>query len=146
MKYVFMLAVLLMPFSLTAQDLTGVKCLVKPEADAKATTAVDYQGGRVFFCCKMCAGKFSEHPENWAAKANYQLVATGQFVQKACPVSGHDVAGDVTAQVGSLQVGLCCNQCKAKLDQAAELADKIGIAFGPDAFKRVLNPPKRKLT
>jgi YHS domain-containing protein len=117
-------------------NLEGIKCIVRTQADAKAETAVDFGGGKVYFCCKNCAAKFQEDSEPFTAAANHQLVATGQFKQVACPVTGKEVAEGITADIGGVEVGLCCRNCKAKIDEAEEVADKLAIAFSKDAFAR----------
>ncbi len=48
-------------------NLEGVKCVMKPDAPAKAANAVDYKGGKVFFCCGV-RGKFdprTRSPPRW---------------------------------------------------------------------------------
>src|SRR5262245_27809739 len=68
--------------------LEGVKCVVAAKNPAKEANAVDYKGGKVYFCCMNCPKKFSEDPSKFAAAANAQLVATGQAKQEKCPLSG----------------------------------------------------------
>ena len=62
-----------------------------PPKDAKAANAVDYKGGKVFFCCMNCPKAFAADTAKFAAKANHQLVATGQAKQAKCPFTGEDV-------------------------------------------------------
>ncbi len=40
-------------------DLEGVKCVVADKA-ANPEKSADYKGGKVYFCCGNCAGKFAE--------------------------------------------------------------------------------------
>ena len=72
------------------QDLVGVKCVVSGDEQAVADASVDYKEGKVYFCCEDCQAKFQEamkQNENpYAVKANHQLVLSGQYVQKHCPI------------------------------------------------------------
>ena len=53
------LAVVLVASSVSnAQDLTGVKCILNGKKSAKASASVDYQGGKVYFCCGNCVKAF----------------------------------------------------------------------------------------
>ncbi|MEL7338628.1 MAG: YHS domain-containing protein, partial [Planctomycetota bacterium] len=64
------LLVLVSGSTLTADaDLKGVKCIMNGKS-VDAGTAVDYKGGKVYFCCKGCAGKFAKDKEKYATKAN----------------------------------------------------------------------------
>ena len=106
---------------------------------AAADVTVDYKGGKVHFCCPRCAEKFSKDPAKYAAKANMQLVATGQAKQIACPLTGKPARDDVTVTVAGADVHLCCNGCKAKLSKAAE-GKQIEMIYGKNfdrAFKVV---------
>ncbi len=129
-------ALLVFPAIAGGQDLTDIKCVVNPGAAAKAETAVEFGGGKVYFCCKNCAAKFSAKPEDFAVMANHQLVATGQFSQKACPITGRPVGEGIASDVGGVSVGLCCNNCKGKVDGAADVAAKATITFSPAAFAK----------
>src|SRR4030095_13582907 len=71
--------------------LDGVKCVVAASKDAKEANAVDYKGGKVFFCCMNCPKAFAADTAKFAAKANAQLVATGQAQQEKCPLSGQRI-------------------------------------------------------
>lgn len=141
MKKLFVVLTLaLLPATVMAQDLSGVKCIINPKADVKDSTGVEFNGGTVYFCCGNCAGKFSDKPDNFAAPANYQMVTSGQFKQTACPLTGRPVNNDLSAQVGQVKVGLCCNGCKKKMDEATDLAARTAIAFGTDAFGQGFAP------
>ena len=73
-------------------DLKGVKCVVIPKA-AKISKSADYRDGKVYFCCGNCAEKFAANQKRYAIKANHQLVASGQYEQIGCPMSGGKLNG-----------------------------------------------------
>ena len=114
-------------------DLEGVKCVVR-DNPAKAEKSASYKDGKVFFCCGGCEGKFTENKEKYATNANRQLVATDQYEQKGCPVSGRDVDPDTAMKVAGVKVAFCCTGCKAKVEDAED-EKKIALVFGDKAFK-----------
>ena len=114
--------------------LEGVKCIVAPKA-ASASKSADCKDGKVYFCCGNCAGKFAESPEKFATKANMQLVATGQYEQKACPFSGGELNAETKIKVGDAEVSFCCNNCKGKVE-AAEPAEQVKMVFDAKPFEK----------
>lgn len=114
--------------------LEGVKCVVAPKA-AKADKSADFKDGKVYFCCGNCAGKFAESPEKFTTNANMQLVATKQYAQKACPLSGGDLNPETMIKVGDVEVSFCCNNCKGKVE-SAEAKDQVTMVFEEKAFKK----------
>ncbi|HMP80942.1 MAG TPA: hypothetical protein PKD54_15915 [Pirellulaceae bacterium] len=122
---------------LVAQDqLEGVKCPVMEQAAAKAGKVVEYQGGKVFFCCDRCVAKFQAEPDKFAARANHQLVRTGQFNQVACPLSGNPANELQTTDVGGVSVAFCCGGCKGNVANAESDAAKMEMVFASTAFSK----------
>lgn len=113
--------------------LDGVKCFVNPKAAAKAANSADYKGGKVFFCCMNCPKAFAADNAKFAARANHQLVATGQAKQSKCPFTGEDVDTATKITVEGAAVCFCCDMCKAK---AGESKDKIADIFNDKAFEK----------
>lgn len=114
--------------------LEGIKCVVAPRA-ANAKQAADYKEGKVYFCCGNCAGKFAEAPEKFATNANQQLVATGQYEQKACPLSGGPLNPDTQIKVGDAKVAFCCGNCQAKV-AGAEGKQQLELVFAEKPFEK----------
>ena len=117
-------------------DLAGVQCMLMPAKGVKAKYSVDYKGGKVFFCCKGCVGKFTKNPEKFADKANQQLVATGQYKQTACPLSGGDMDDEQVVSVSGIEVKFCCGNCVNKVDGQANDAAKSGLVFSDKSFAK----------
>ena len=113
--------------------LDGVKCFVNPKAAAKAATGVDYKGGKVFFCCMNCPKAFAADTAKFAAKANHQLVATGQAKQEKCPFSGEAIDAGTKITVNGASVAFCCDMCKAK---ASESKEQVELIFNDKAFEK----------
>lgn len=116
-------------------DLEGVKCVVADKA-ANPEKSADYKGGKVYFCCGNCAGKFAEDSSKFAVKANHQLVATKQFEQKACPFSGGDLNPETAVKLAGVSVAFCCNNCKGKVESAEKDAEKLEMVFSDKAFEK----------
>ena len=116
-------------------DLTHAKCPIAggPAVDA---SAVDYKGGKVYFCCAGCDAEFKANTAKYAAKANYQLFVTGQAKQVACPLAGDPVAKGMTAKVGDAEVGFCCEHCREAVMNAADDDAKIEMIFNDEAFAK----------
>lgn len=114
-------------------DLKDVKCIMNPKAAAKAETGVEFKEGKVFFCCNNCAGKFKADKEKFATKANHQMVATGQYKQEKCPLSGGKLNAEQSVKVGGVSVQFCCGNCKGKV-AGAEGDEQAEMVFGEKAF------------
>jgi YHS domain-containing protein len=114
-------------------NLEGIKCLVNPKAPAKAANAVEYKGAHVYFCCQNCPKAFKADTAKFAAKANHQLVATGQAKQEACPFSGQPVDADTAIKVNGASVAFCCAMCKGKAEKSE---DQVELIFNDKAFEK----------
>src|SRR5688572_25450885 len=111
----------------------GVKCVVAGSKDAKEANSLEYKGGKVFFCCMNCPKAFSKDTAKFAAKANHQLVATGQAKQGACPISGQPVDDTKSVTVNGATVKFCCEICQGKAEKAD---DKVELLFSDKAFEK----------
>ena len=120
--------------------LEGIKCVMKPDAPAKAETGVAYKEGKVFFCCKGCAGKFNAEKD--AVAANHQLVATKQYTQVACPLSGGKCDAEQKLKLDGCEICFCCPNCKGKVEKA-EGAAKSELLFNEKAFAKAFKPAKK---
>ena len=116
-------------------NLKDVKCVLNPKGAAKATSAADFKGKQVYFCCNNCKGKFEEDTAKYAASANAQLVATKQAKQVKCPISGRDIDKEQKAKVGGVDVAFCCGNCTDKVAKAED-KDKMEIVFSDKAFEK----------
>ncbi len=107
-------------------DTSKAKCPVSGKA-VKAASSAEYKGGKVFFCCDNCPNAFAGNTAKFAAKANHQLVVTGQAKQTACPLAGRKVNASTAIDIDGAKVAFCCNNCKGK---ASGAANKIDLVFG----------------
>ena len=105
------------------------------EVNKKATA--EHNKGKVFFCCGNCVNAFGKDPSKWITKANFQLVATEQYKQKGCPLSGGKVKASTIIKVAlgdaKVPVGFCCPKCQGKAEGAK--GDKqLDLLFSAKAF------------
>ncbi len=121
-------------------DLEGVKCIVAPKA-ADASKSADYKDGKVYFCCGGCAGKFAKDSKKFEVKANHQLVATKQYTQNACPLSGKEINKDTATDVAGVSVAFCCNGCKGTVEKAEGDA-QVNLVFGEKPFTKAFAKAK----
>lgn len=124
------------------KDLEKAKCPVSG-APVKADKTAEYKDATVYFCCDKCPVAFAKDTEKFAAKANGQLVATGQAEQTACPLSGRDLNPDAKITVLGADVNFCCNNCLGKAE-AAEEAEQIELVFSEKAFEKAFKVKKKK--
>ena len=113
-------------------DFAKVKCMVSGAAAKEAKTS-EWKECNVYFCCDNCKGKFDADKKAMAAKANHQLIATGQVTQKACPFSGGELNKDATVEFKGAKVSFCCNNCKGKAEKMSD-DDKVANLFGEEAY------------
>ena len=116
---VFALVAAFAAHSLSAADKAEVelKCPVSGKAVNK-DSSVEFNGGKVYFCCDNCPAAFEKDSKKFAAKANHQMVISGELVQFACPYTGKDVNPETIIDIDGAKVGFCCNGCKGKTEKA----------------------------
>lgn len=116
---------------------SNTKCPVSGQP-VKADKFVEFNGGKVYFCCGNCPKEFEANTSKYAAKANLQLVETGQLVQVACPLTGKPTNPATVVEVNGVKVCLCCNGCKGKVEKAtADDQVKLLFANTSKGFKTV---------
>ncbi|QDV87151.1 hypothetical protein [Planctomycetes bacterium TBK1r] len=130
--------------TLTADvDLKDIQCVVAKKA-ADASKSADYKDAKVYFCCNGCAGKFAKDTEKYAVKANHQLVATKQYVQKSCPFSGGKLNESTAIKLAGTEVAFCCNNCKGKAEGAEDDEAKLKLIYNDKAFKKGFELAKKE--
>ena len=112
--------------------LAGIKCVVSGK-DINPEATADYRDGKVYFCCPGCPNAFEKNTAKFAAKANAQLVATGQYEQKVCPLTGRAMKDDKVVEAGGVSVKLCCPGCEGKVKKAE---DAVALLFADKAFEK----------
>ena len=126
------LVIVLGTFTVTGAD--------KPKAELKPlcpvtgkpvdkSVSIDYHDGKVYFSNAEAAKKFQDNVEKYAARANLQLVVTGQARQTACPLMGKPVVSGKSVMVSGVKVELCCNICKTKVSKAKP-EEQLEMVFG----------------
>jgi hypothetical protein len=90
-------------------------CPVSNEAlDADRSHFVDFEGQRIFVCCKKCVKKAADAPEQMLATLAKQGMAP-QSINTTCPVSGELLDDRETlVWVGNKSFAVCCKKCARK--------------------------------
>jgi hypothetical protein len=139
MKYLVALATvtalaLALPTYNQAQEKKDIKCPVAGKAINKDAFLM-HNGGKVYFCCMNCPKAFEKDTAKFAAKANHQLLATGQAKEILCPFTGRELNPDTKIAVQGVAVCFCCNMCKGKAE-GADAPRQIEMIFNDTAFKK----------
>ncbi len=122
--------------------LDGIKCPVSGKA-VKDGTDVAFNKGKVFFCCNNCPKAFKKDSKKFAAKANHQLVATGQAKQQKCSIKLRKLNPKTKISVAGVDVSFCCNGCKGQATKAEGDA-QIALVFGNKNFAKAFQVGKKK--
>ena len=117
-----------------------VTCVVSGET-IDETEYTNYKKGKVYFCCGGCKADFDEASATFAVAANYQLVATGQYMQTNCPVSGRDLNPKKVVKVANADVTFCCGNCQGKTNK---IEDKMAFIFADVSFDKGFSPVPEK--
>jgi YHS domain-containing protein len=121
-----------------AKSATNAKAAVQEALPAQTTcpisgdvledkeTFVDYEGQRVYVCCKKCVKKFTAFPDKYISA----MAKSGQAVentQTTCVVSGEELDQDaVTLAFGNKTIKVCCKKCAKKVNaEPVKYFDKL---------------------
>jgi len=119
-----------------------IRCPVMGETVDRSVW-LEVKGAKVYFCCAECVDTFKKDPAKYAAKANLQLVFTGQFVQKGCPLTGRPINPEQQVKFWGVNVNFCCGGCRGKVT-AADEAGRLAMLFGEEAFGKGFERKKEK--
>ncbi len=114
-------------------SMEGIKCIVAG-TPAKEDHAVGYKDAKVYFCCDKCPKKFEADKSKFTAKANHQLVATKQFEQGVCPITGSKLDDSTSIEIAGAKVAFCCTKCKGKAE-GMKGDEQLDLVFGEKAFE-----------
>ncbi len=121
--------------------LADIKCVVSGKAINPEAT-VDYKDAKLYFCCEGCPAAFKKDTEKFATKANHQLVATKQYKQEKCPLSGGKLNPEAKVKVAGTAVNFCCEKCQGAVAKA-EGDKQLDMVFGDKAFKKAFVVAKK---
>jgi YHS domain-containing protein len=122
-------------------NLEKAKCPISGK-ECVEESGVDYKGAKVYFCCTNCPKAFAKDKAKYAAKANMQLVATGQAKEVKCPLAGKPLNPETKISVDGVDVCFCCNSCKGSVTKL-EGDEQIEKVFGDKAFEKGFEVTKK---
>lgn len=108
---------------------------------AKDTISSEYKGAKLYFETKENSEAFKKDTKKYAAKANLQLLETGQFEEKKCPIAGRDLNTDTTIEVSGVKVCFCCENCQGKVKKA-KADEQVEMIFNDKAFEKAFAKKK----
>ncbi|MHC4380784.1 MAG: hypothetical protein ACYSU1_06820 [Planctomycetota bacterium] len=119
-----------MPTTLVAQT----TCPISGEELEDKDTYVDYEGHRIYVCCKKCKKKTTADPER-VAFAMYADGIALENIQTTCAVSGEELEDrDTFVKLYNKTIFTCCKKCKKKV--AANPAEYLDLMDGRSAQKK----------
>ncbi|MEM9940438.1 MAG: hypothetical protein AAF939_02535 [Planctomycetota bacterium] len=117
-------------------DLKQARCPVSGKTNVTPEQSMQYKSGTVYFANSDSMAAFRKDTQTFAAKANRQLVTTGQYVQTGCPISGGEVDDEEVVDVSGVSVRFCCNRCSGKVARTADEDKRIELVFGEKRFDK----------
>jgi hypothetical protein len=117
-----------------AADAPELKCPVCGHAASKQHLA-EHNGGKVCFCSDKCAKTFAAKTSEFTARANVQMIRSGQFKQVDCPLEGYSLNPITAMEVAGVKVLFCCKGCR-NVVALARTDDRINLVFNDKAFKK----------
>ncbi len=122
----------------TTDPLDGLKCFIMKKRDVKGKKGpkvMDYKGGKLYLCCKSCIRRVEKKPEKYEAKANHQMVYTGQFVQEVCPLSGEKIGPESPALDIEGVSTKFANEGELDKVKDLDVEEQIETVFGKKGFE-----------
>jgi len=102
---------------------------------ADARFSISYQGAKLAFASAEARREFRKQPGRFTARANAQLVATGQAEQRKCPIEGRPVVPSLFLNLAGADVAFCCEDCQRQVADAP--ADRaLELVFSDEPFNR----------
>ena len=126
----------------SGDKLASVKCPVSGKS-VKAASAVDYKGGKVYFCCNNCPKAFAGNTAKFAAAANHQLAASGQAKLTKCVFTGKKLNPATKIDASGVAICFCCNGCKGKATKVSG-KDQVALLFSDAKFAKGYVVGKKK--
>ena len=79
----------------------------------------DYNGKRIYFCCKDCSEKFKENPDQYISKSEKEGIVfeDAPIIQEVCPLTGRPIDKNFYSDYKGDRVYFCCGNCKAEFDK-----------------------------
>jgi YHS domain-containing protein len=117
-----------------AADAPQLMCPVSGHP-ASTKYVAEHHGGKVYFCCDQCAKTFAANEKKFTAKANVQMILSGQFKQVDCPLEGYSLNPVTAMEVAGVKVLFCCKGCR-NVVVLARKEDRINLVFNDKSFKK----------
>ncbi|MFC1453940.1 YHS domain-containing protein [Verrucomicrobiota bacterium] len=102
---------------------------------------VEYDGKRIYVCCKGCIGPVKKDPSKYIRELEAQGVAL-EKTQTTCPVMGGKIDKKIYADYNGKRVYFCCAGCiqQFKSDPEKYLKKLKGDGIAPEPVVTVKDP------
>jgi hypothetical protein len=145
------------------QTYPGVKCIVNGNSQCKVRHAAKWHDGQVYFATRSAADDFRSRHDAASSqkrikplkpslilKANHQLVLTGQYSQRRCPISGKSISDQFQIRVAGLKIYLHDSISKSRLQAVDSTLGRAKLVFADstftNAFSKTLRQTNKKPT
>ncbi|MEM8667963.1 MAG: hypothetical protein AAGG48_10630 [Planctomycetota bacterium] len=116
-------------------NLRGIRCVVETDQPIDPEIVIAYKNARLYFSSKSAVEAYLKTPATYEAYANHQVIATKQYEQLACPLSGEEPDEDsVTVKIAGVDVQLLCEECAKELAKDTR-KEQIEMLFDEEGFK-----------
>lgn len=122
------LALPLVVIAREAQKQINARCPVAG-SPAKAQFAGTHLGKDIHFCCGICKAEFEKEPEKFDSSVKLSWLESKQIAQVGCPITGKPVDENVKLSFRGADVGFCCEKCRAKFQEKADIASMQAQLF-----------------
>lgn len=121
-------------------NLAGIKCIVSGKP-ATSQYFAKFKNRKIYFDCNTSRLKFETNRNEFATKANHQLVITGQYVQTRCPIQSATIsASSSSIQIAGVKIRTCCVECLSKLTDDKTVLQQIDFLFADRQFDKIFDP------
>ncbi len=98
---------------------------------------VDYEGKRIYVCCKGCIAKIQKDPKKYIQKMESEGVTVAK-VQTTCAVMGGKIKKDLYVDHDGKRIYMCCKGCTGKLkaDPGKYVAELEAAGIALDAVPK----------
>jgi YHS domain-containing protein len=79
----------------------------------------DYNGKRIYFCCKGCIETFKKDPDQYISKSEKEgvIFEDAPIIQVVCPITGRPIDKNFHSDYKGDRIYFCCGNCKAEFDK-----------------------------
>lgn len=131
------------------QTYPGVKCPVNGRLQCQVRHAVKWREGQVYFSSRAAVDDFRSRnsPADvhkylkpaLILKANHQLVLTGQYTQRRCPITGNFTSDEFQIRIAGVKIYLHDAIAKKRLQEIESTLGRAKLVFADSTFAKTFS-------